>query len=190
MRYVKALTPFALPTLPPALPAPPVPQFKARPIQHPLFKNMSMQDAAADLSAPGVPVGQCVIRPSARGPGLLNITMSMPESIWHIDIEEGGKVGGWGVRGGEGGRGQPAGTLVALLLLFSSARQRWIGRCHVSVPSPPPSSRPAPQTPGSLKLGSSLSIQWTPGEKGKKEVYEDLDEARQKAGLFLLALPI
>ncbi|PSC69358.1 transcription elongation factor SPT6 [Micractinium conductrix] len=70
------------------------PKFKARPIQHPLFKNISLPDAAAELTVDDVPVGSCIIRPSARSAQFLNVTWKMPESIWHVDIEEKGKTAG------------------------------------------------------------------------------------------------
>ncbi len=67
-------------------------QFVARPIQHPLFKNLSMADAAAQLQEPGVPVGQAIVRPSTRGAKGLWLTMKLPDGIWHLYIEEQGKV--------------------------------------------------------------------------------------------------
>ncbi|KAI3425064.1 hypothetical protein D9Q98_008441 [Chlorella vulgaris] len=66
-------------------------QFVARPIQHPLFKNLSMADAAAQLQEPGVPVGQAIVRPSTRGAKGLWLTMKLPDGIWHLYIEEQGK---------------------------------------------------------------------------------------------------
>ena len=53
-----------------AVPPSPLPlQFKARPIQHPLFKNISLPDAAAELTVDDVPVGSCIIRPRWMGGG-------------------------------------------------------------------------------------------------------------------------
>lgn len=68
-----------------------------RPIQHPLFRNITLAEAAAELAPDSVPVGRCIIRPSAtRGPNALNISMKLPLSVWHIEIDEKGKVrGGW-----------------------------------------------------------------------------------------------
>lgn len=64
-----------------------------RPIQHPLFKNVTLSDAAAELTPDDVPVGRCIIRPSAtRGPNALNISMKLPLSVWHIEVEEKGKA--------------------------------------------------------------------------------------------------
>ncbi|KAL4442498.1 hypothetical protein ABPG77_005082 [Micractinium sp. CCAP 211/92] len=64
-----------------------------RPIQHPLFRNITLSDAAAELTPDSVPVGRCIIRPSAtRGPNALNISMKLPLSVWHIEVEEKGKT--------------------------------------------------------------------------------------------------
>ncbi|EFN54675.1 hypothetical protein CHLNCDRAFT_58171 [Chlorella variabilis] len=65
--------------------------FVPRPIQHPLFKNMSQIDAAAQLQEAGVPVGQAILRPSRNGIKYLGISIKLPESVWHLDAEEMGK---------------------------------------------------------------------------------------------------
>ncbi|PRW45415.1 transcription elongation factor SPT6 isoform A [Chlorella sorokiniana] len=65
-----------------------------RPIQHPLYKNISMADAAALLTTDEVAVGECVIRPSHTGPMKLCLTVKMPEGVWHLDLLEQGKPPG------------------------------------------------------------------------------------------------
>ena len=92
----------------PACPLLPLPQFVPRPIRHPLFKNTSMQEAAASLTGDAsLPVGQALFRPSMRSTSILCLTIKLPDTIWHLDLEEQGKVGGWGggwrVAGGGGG---------------------------------------------------------------------------------------
>ncbi|KAL4447813.1 hypothetical protein ABPG75_005032 [Micractinium tetrahymenae] len=64
-----------------------------RQIQHPLFRNITLAEAAGELTPDDVPVGRCIIRPSAtRGPNALNISMKLPLSVWHIEIDEKGKT--------------------------------------------------------------------------------------------------
>ena len=65
-----------------------------RPIRHPLFKNTSMQEAAASLTGDAsLPVGEALFRPSMRSTSILCLTVKLPETIWHLDLEEQGKVG-------------------------------------------------------------------------------------------------
>jgi hypothetical protein len=64
-----------------------------RPIQHPLFRNIKMVDAAAELAEAGVEVGRAIVRPSFAGPRFLCLTMRTPDSVMHITLEEAGKVG-------------------------------------------------------------------------------------------------
>jgi hypothetical protein len=55
-----------------------------------------MQEAAASLTGdPSLPVGEALFRPSMRSTSILCLTVKLPETIWHLDLEEQGKVGGW-----------------------------------------------------------------------------------------------
>jgi transcription elongation factor SPT6 len=70
--------------------------FVNRPIRHPLFKNLSMVEAAGELEHKDV--GECLFRPSAKGTNQLCITIKLhqgPEGpyLLHREIREGPKVG-------------------------------------------------------------------------------------------------
>ncbi|GBG67753.1 hypothetical protein CBR_g879 [Chara braunii] len=63
---------------------------KPRMIVHPLFKNLSMDEASEALADKDV--GEVIIRPSSKGPTHLSLTLKFFEGLYtHIDIKEGGK---------------------------------------------------------------------------------------------------
>jgi transcription elongation factor SPT6 len=66
-------------------------RFVSRPIRHPYFKNVSVAEAAAEVSAG--PVGVALIRPATKSFRRLHITMCLPCGIiWHVDVKEMGQV--------------------------------------------------------------------------------------------------
>ncbi|GAB4816099.1 hypothetical protein N2152v2_003145 [Parachlorella kessleri] len=70
--------------------------FVSRPIRHPLFKNVSLQDSVAELLArEGAEPGEAVIRPHGKGPHMLALTLLLPDQlVQHVDIKEGAKASG------------------------------------------------------------------------------------------------
>lgn len=67
--------------------------FIPRPIDHYLFQNLARQEAIDYLD--GKEVGDCVIRPSSKGPANLTLTWkAAPETYFHVDVEERDKPGG------------------------------------------------------------------------------------------------
>lgn len=70
--------------------------FIARPIRHPLFKNLSMHEAAAELLE-RTEVGEGMFRPHPKGPHMLALTLLLPDGVvQHVDIKEGAKGGAAG----------------------------------------------------------------------------------------------
>lgn len=64
--------------------------FKARMIVHPRFHNISAEEAVQALSDKDA--GECMIRPSYRGPSYLTLTLKVCDGVYaHKDIIEGGK---------------------------------------------------------------------------------------------------
>ena len=73
--------------------APCTQSFVARPISHPLFKNISMADAATLLVKSDEPVGTCIMRPSSRSTRIICLTFKLPDDgVWHLDCIEQNKV--------------------------------------------------------------------------------------------------
>lgn len=65
--------------------------FVPRFIQHPLFRNISMMDAEEDVRRGAV--GTALIRPAARSPNKLYLSMHIPGGVvWHIQINEMGQT--------------------------------------------------------------------------------------------------
>ncbi|KAG9156361.1 hypothetical protein Leryth_009224 [Lithospermum erythrorhizon] len=64
--------------------------FKPRMIVHPRFQNITADEAMEFLSDKDP--GECVIRPSSRGPSFLTLTLKIYDEVYaHKDIVEGGK---------------------------------------------------------------------------------------------------
>jgi hypothetical protein len=72
-------------------PSKPLLPFRPRNIPHPIFQNLTEQQAEAFLSHPDKKVGDCVLRPSSRGFHLLNLTWrwsNEPARFETLPIEE------------------------------------------------------------------------------------------------------
>ena len=68
--------------------------FQPRSIRHPLFRNVGIADAVDWLMKPEREDGDCLFRPSHRGPNMIHVTIRLDrDNILHVDIEEGPKVG-------------------------------------------------------------------------------------------------
>ncbi|KAL6771646.1 SPT6 [Auxenochlorella protothecoides x Auxenochlorella symbiontica] len=73
------------------------PAFTPRQIRHPLFENISMNEAAKRLMEEGRPVGSAIFRPSHKGTRNIILSLRMPGGqVWHLDILEGPKGKGTG----------------------------------------------------------------------------------------------
>ncbi|RMZ52752.1 hypothetical protein APUTEX25_000871 [Auxenochlorella protothecoides] len=147
------------------------PAFTPRQIRHPLFENISMNEAAKRLMEEGRPVGSAIFRPSHKGTRNIILSLRMPGGqVWHLDILEGPKVGALY---------RTSGFTVNLGRVFFRG---------VSVAGEEPGvyrnvdvhAGPAPMIilqgkgTGQLQLGTPLNMEVIPGKK--REVYEELDE--------------
>ncbi|KAI3514436.1 hypothetical protein L1887_12838 [Cichorium endivia] len=64
--------------------------FKSRMIVHPRFRNITAAEAMEMMS--DMEPGECIIRPSSRGPAFLTLTLKIYDGVYaHKDIIEGGK---------------------------------------------------------------------------------------------------
>jgi hypothetical protein len=170
--------------------------FVARPIRHPLYRNISMAEAASEVTRTGVAPGAAMVRPAARSVRTLHLTMGTPGgAAWHIEIKEQGKVRCMSCRGGRRG-GRPlrplhccalflrqfaaplAARLMPLEIILLNPPPLQIilllGPKRARAPSPHPfPAAPSLQTTSSLQLAPPLHLQPIPS---KSYTYDDLDE--------------
>ncbi|KFM24955.1 Transcription elongation factor spt6 [Auxenochlorella protothecoides] len=133
------------------------PAFTPRQIRHPLFENISMNEAAKRLMEEGRPVGSAIFRPSHKGTRNIILSLRMPGGqVWHLDIMEGPKVGALY---------RTSGFTVNLGRVFFRG---------VSVAGEEPGVYRNGKGTGQLQLGTPLNMEVIPGKK--REVYEELDE--------------